>query len=283
MRLPPKRLAVSTRNGLVQSVPGDILGCGTLLCAGVDPTPPASLCSFEAVFTMAGGYWNLDGSSGTTVSYDPSIFSLSIYDVQTFSGDTAVNFTPQYPDTFLPLTGAEYASVTLPGGAVVTALIEQFGGYSANFEGLDLDDATEYTVQLCGLQLNPAAGLPFCANFNFTTGDNEGTPEWTAGGIGTLDQVTPSWLTSYIGGLTVATYTPGETSITITVNNPLEAAPGPLVATLYALVDGIPILIGSDILNGSGNIFYGSVVGDMAVDSTYHVEFCSLQLNTNPG
>lgn len=36
-----RRLAVSTRNGLVQSVPQNILGCGNLLCAVLpEPEPP---------------------------------------------------------------------------------------------------------------------------------------------------------------------------------------------------------------------------------------------------
>ena len=34
-----RRLAVSTRNGLVQSVPQNILGCGNLLCAVVEEPP----------------------------------------------------------------------------------------------------------------------------------------------------------------------------------------------------------------------------------------------------
>lgn len=46
-----RRLAVSTRNGLVQSVPQNILGCGNLLCAVVEAPPPdpAILAQFSFV------------------------------------------------------------------------------------------------------------------------------------------------------------------------------------------------------------------------------------------
>ena len=38
-----RRLAVSTRNGLVQSVPQNILGCGNLLCAVAPDVQPPTL------------------------------------------------------------------------------------------------------------------------------------------------------------------------------------------------------------------------------------------------
>lgn len=49
-----RRLAVSTRNGLVQSVPQNILGCGNLLCAVV-AHDPAILAQFSFVAAATEG------------------------------------------------------------------------------------------------------------------------------------------------------------------------------------------------------------------------------------
>ena len=60
-----RRLAVSTRNGLVQSVPQNILGCGNLLCAVVEEPPPdpAILAQFSFVAAATEGgvgvFWGL--------------------------------------------------------------------------------------------------------------------------------------------------------------------------------------------------------------------------------
>lgn len=108
-----RRLAVSTRNGLVQSVPQNILGCGNLLCAVVEEPPPdpAILAQFSFVATGSEGgvgvYW------GVAPEYDNA--------VPTPAGVGAF-------DTFDPGEGPQgFGSVTgLPGASKCPLRVEIF-------------------------------------------------------------------------------------------------------------------------------------------------------------
>ena len=81
-----RRLAVSTRNGLVQSVPQNILGCGNLLCAVVEAPPPdpAILAQFSFVAAGTEGgvgvYWELAPESGNAVPPPPGRGALMTID-----------------------------------------------------------------------------------------------------------------------------------------------------------------------------------------------------------
>ena len=78
-----RRLGVSTRNGLVQSVPQNILGCGNLLCAVV-AHDPAILAQFSFVAVEDGAVgvvWGVSpefdnavpppAGAGALVTFDP--------------------------------------------------------------------------------------------------------------------------------------------------------------------------------------------------------------------
>lgn len=81
-----RRLAVSTRNGLVQSVPQNILGCGNLLCAVVEAPPPdpAILAQFSFVAAGTEGgvgvYWESAPESGNAVPPPPGRGALMTLD-----------------------------------------------------------------------------------------------------------------------------------------------------------------------------------------------------------
>lgn len=164
MRLPPKRLAVSTRNGLVQSVPGDILGCGNLLCAATLEPPPEPVGLFCARFNIStvqqqfepptSQIWALN-SEGILHSFssDPEGVTVNNFLYGRFTTSVSNSQVEVQIDTqWLAIEGPVTVQVFADGIPLgPPELMNVSGNALTTYDGPPSTGVSNYVLEICGL------------------------------------------------------------------------------------------------------------------------------------